>query len=470
MRIRLIGLVTAGVILIALAVALAPVRGPLRSREAPHSDFSSGREAFSAPSSGRQAINSSDLPTNVTYLCLLSKRSNATSYKAYRVENATVYVPGDVNLFFEWRAAAVASEMGAEELSQRVDTLFELLRKEPGEKGDSDIKLMNGTLAAIDGLIRNLSIDRFREGALFVLHSEISGGGPSPYVVLSLASDSDLFFEWRAAAVASEMGAEELSQRMYVLSELLKREFEGEYSEDFRQSLEVAETGQGASYLWDVVRWKKEGLSNREMLNETLKIIDGLIRNLSIDRFREGALFVLYKLSLGGDYVLTTCDPPRVSFPTGWRYLYNFDRAGCLVWVGCYSSPTPQRYAFIGETCTTTYTTDMDYYWQEANRYCDSSLLKSIQIKWFHRALALSPYNWRHDIIWEGNKNSSAEWYTYGEPYRTTNPSSGWYYIRHNHYYVLYCCYPPRYYCNTHCGDYCIACDEDATQHFVGRP
>jgi len=155
----------------------------------------------------------------VTYLCLLSKRSNATSYRAYRVENATVYVPEDV----------------------------------------------------------------------------------------------DLYFEWRAAAVASEMGAEELSQRMYVLSELLKREFKGEYSEDFRQSLEVAETGQGASYLWDVVRWKKEGLSNREMISETLEIIDGLIRNLSIDRFREGALFALYKLSLGGDYVLTTCDPPRAS-------------------------------------------------------------------------------------------------------------------------------------------------------------
>jgi len=112
----------------------------------------------------------------------------------------------------------------------------------------------------------------------------------------------------------------------------------------------------------------------------------------------------------------------------------------------------------------------MDYYWQEANRYCDSSLLKSIQIKWFHRALAPSPYGWRHDIIWEGNKNSSAEWYTHGEPYRTTNPSSGWYYIRHNHYYVLYCCYPPSYYCNTHCGDCRFACDEDATQHFVGRP
>ncbi len=305
-RIRLIGLVTAGVILIALAAALGPVRWPPRSGEAPHPDSSSGRVALSAAPSGRQAINSSDLPANVTYLCLLSKRSHATSYRAYRVGNATVYVPEDVNLFFEWRAAAVASEMGAEELSQR----------------------------------------------------------------------------------------------MYVLSELLKREFEGEYSEDFRQSLEVAETGQGASYLWDVVRWKKEGLSNREMINETLKIIDGLIRNLSIDRFREGALFVLHKLSLGGDYVLTTCDPPRASFPTGWRYLYNFDRAGCLVWVGCYSSPTPQRYAFIGETCTTTYTTDMDYYWQEANRYCDSSLLRSIQVKWFHRAPALSPYNWRHDIIW----------------------------------------------------------------------
>jgi len=45
--------------------------------------------------------------------------------------------------------------------------------------------------------------------------------------------------------VASEMGAEELSQRMYVLAELLRREFEGEYSEEFRQSLEVAETGRG---------------------------------------------------------------------------------------------------------------------------------------------------------------------------------------------------------------------------------
>lgn len=53
------------------------------------------------------------------------------------------------------------------------------------------------------------------------------------------------------------------------------------------------------------------------MINETLKIIDGLIRNLSTSRFKEGALFVLYELSLPREYLLTACDPPRAPFPTG---------------------------------------------------------------------------------------------------------------------------------------------------------
>ncbi len=374
-KVRSIAFLAAAILLI-MFTSLALGRGLQGSRDASRALGASGRRV-SIGSPGCQSPHPTGPPfKNATYLCVLSRRGNVSAFKTYKVGNATVYVPEGV----------------------------------------------------------------------------------------------DLLFEWRAAAVASEMGAEELGQKMEILSELLRKEFEGNYSEGFRKGLEAAEKGQGASYLWDVVRWERRGLSNREMINETLTLIHGLIRNLSADRFREGALFVLYELSLERAYILASCDPPRVSFPTGWRYLYDFDRAGCLVWVGCYSSPTPQRSAFIGEACTTTYTTDMDYYWQEANRYCNSQLLKSIQIKWFHKSLALSPYNWRHDVIWEGNKNYTHEWYTYGEPYSTTNPPSGWYYIRHNYYYVLYCCYPPRYYCNTYCGDYCFACDEDATQHFVGRP
>ena len=67
--------------------------------------------------------------------------------------------------------------------------------------------------------------------------------------------------------------------------------------------------------------WGREsegkGDSDIKLMNGTLAAIDGLIRNLSIDRFREGALFALYKLSLGGDYVLTTCDPPARLIPDG---------------------------------------------------------------------------------------------------------------------------------------------------------
>ncbi|MDK2463436.1 MAG: hypothetical protein QI223_01495 [Candidatus Korarchaeota archaeon] len=108
--------------------------------------------------------------------------------------------------------------------------------------------------------------------------------------------DIDLFFKWRAAAVASEMGAEELSQRMDTLFDLLGRGPEGD-----------------------------EG-SDNEPINETLRLVHGPIRNLSVDRLREGALFVLYELSLGREYVLAACDPPACLISDGLEISLQFRR------------------------------------------------------------------------------------------------------------------------------------------------
>ncbi len=220
-KIRSAAFFVAAVLLIALTAALSSGGIPHGSPEVPYSLETSERRTLNSSLSSRQSPHPTGRSLmNATHLCVLSRKSNVSAHRAYEVGNATVYVPEDI----------------------------------------------------------------------------------------------DLLLEWRAAAVASEMGAEELSQRMYVLSELLRMEFEGQYGEEFRRSLDMAEMGRGASYLWDVVGWEREGLSNRGMINETLKLIHGLIRNLSVDRFREGALFVLYELSLGREYVLTACDPRAPHF------------------------------------------------------------------------------------------------------------------------------------------------------------
>ncbi len=95
----------------------------------------------------------------------------------------------------------------------------------------------------------------------------------------------------------------------------------------------------------------------------------------------------------------------------------------------------------------------MSYYWNLAKNYnyckkrasgqpVPGGQVRSIQIKWFYSAMRLGD-SWDHDMIWEGNKNSYSEWYTYA-PYTTTYPPNGYYRIQSNLYFVRML-FIPRY-------------------------
>lgn len=172
------------------------------------------------------------------------------------------------------------------------------------------------------------------------------------------------------------------------------------------------------------------------------------------------------ELSEGGN-ILAECSGPAPFLPNGTRYFSGF--AQTKVWVGMYSTSTPNMNYLIDQFCTSTFTTSMTYYWNIAKTRKPST--NSIQVKWFHTATC-SYDGQMHDLIWEGNKNASTYWYTYA-PYNTTYPGSGNYGIQCYSIggvcqrYLSCCGGPPLYrWCNTHCG-LCFACDVDATQHFV---
>ncbi len=162
------------------------------------------------------------------------------------------------------------------------------------------------------------------------------------------------------------------------------------------------------------------------------------------------------------------CDPYGPFLPNGIWNFSDFRRG--KVWVGMYSSNTPDKNYFIDEYCTDTFTTNMYYYWNEAkNRNPNTN---SIQVKWIYTATC-NYDNKVHDLIWEGNKNSNSVWYTYAQ-YVYEDPPKGDYGVQCYQnsgicQRYLVCCRSPILYhwCNTHCG-YCFACDDaDATQHFV---
>lgn len=154
------------------------------------------------------------------------------------------------------------------------------------------------------------------------------------------------------------------------------------------------------------------------------------------------------------------CDPPTTPLDDyGYYNFYNFQKV--KVWVGMYKSEEPSMDPndWNGEKCYTYFTTDMNWYWTRR-----APGTKSIQVKWFYLADVYEDST-RHNIIWEGNKNSSREWYTYYGKYTTTNPKSGSYQIKRylNHH---GCCgWIKCHWCNTHCGG-CFACDPSRAQYF----
>lgn len=177
-------------------------------------------------------------------------------------------------------------------------------------------------------------------------------------------------------------------------------------------------------------------------------------------------LSAVKELSEGKNIIFSECSSPDPFLPNGTHGFSSFVKTN--VRVGIYDTDEPDIDHMIDQFCTSYFTTSMTYYWNIAqNRDQDT---ESIQIKWFYTATC--DYDEEtHDLIWEGNKNATTEWYTYAS-YDTTNPSNDDYEI------ICYssggvcqrylsCCGGPLYrWCNTHCG-LCFACDVDATQHFV---
>jgi hypothetical protein len=142
------------------------------------------------------------------------------------------------------------------------------------------------------------------------------------------------------------------------------------------------------------------------------------------------------------------------------HYLTYF--AQVRVWVGNYSTPTPNINSMIDEQCYTYFTmaNDYDYYW---SRRVDGT--NSIQIKFIHSAYKSTT---RHNAIWVVNKNANGsrtpDLY---EEYTTTTPSNGYHYV--STYCILVCCeqtYNVWRWCNTHCGG-CFACDPTGCQNFM---
>ena len=157
------------------------------------------------------------------------------------------------------------------------------------------------------------------------------------------------------------------------------------------------------------------------------------------------------------------CDPPTTPLDDyGYYIFYNFQKV--KVWVGMYdkSSPFDPNADMIDEYCTTYFTTSMTYYWNLAKNRNPNT--KSIQIKWFYLADVYDDGT-RHNIIWEGNKNSSREWYTYYGKYTTTNPKSGSYQVKRYLNHHACCGWIKCHWCNTHCGG-CFACDPSRAQYF----
>ena len=428
----------------------------------------------------------SELPENVTYLGILVSKSLSRTYRRLKFREATFLVPSDIDLKLELMKASDASERAGIKLMEDLVILKGLLGKaitgnytpffeeslrmaEEGKglsflekvlewekQGLSVHEMMNITIQEIENLTARLIDYAYKEGVLEILSN---APYPPPYPI---DTGIDLKLELMKASDASERAGIKLMEDLVILKGLLGKAITGNYTPFFEESLRMAEEGKGLSFLEKVLEWEKQGLSVHEMMNITIQEIENLtMMDLGDYAYKEGVLEILYLSSLNKTYVLTSCDPPY-SAPYGWTYFHNFMK--CKVWIGCYSSDWPISSKMIGEWRTTIFTTDIGFYWKISKHWYPS--LKSIEIKWIHRAWAYDPYRWSHNLIWEVDKSEryGIRWRT--ARYKTTNPSSGNYYVVN--YYGLICCSPPRYYCNKHCGS-CFCCDKDKAQHFVYR-
>jgi hypothetical protein len=436
-------------------------------------------------------------------------------YSFYRVKNATIYAPDNiVDLFY----LSKAKERWYREEIYKTPRLYELylselLRKEIKgdfsdeikreieiarggveyqylrelvswiDRGMSTEEMINLTLEKLMASQEDRLINSYRYGMLLVLMREIL---PKEYRAYwdYVPSKRSKVIEDSYKAMLEEYTDQYNRMKVY-LSELLRKEIKGDFSDEIKREIEIARGGVEYQYLRELVSWIDRGMSTEEMINLTLEKMKVAMDLLVSSARYYGAYLMLDLISENEAYSLEYCNPPKYPPPDGtWYYIYNWAKAG-RVWVGCYYSSTPDASERpVKEFCTSVYTTDLNYYWNLAKSgYCKEEgtgrsipgyMINSIQVKWFYSA-QISGYTGFHDLIWEGNKNANSIWYTYKTPYKTTNPQAG-YYMFHNYAYVLQCCYSPYGYCNAHCTwmpewQSCFDCDSDATQHFIsGQP
>lgn len=110
--------------------------------------------------------------------------------------------------------------------------------------------------------------------------------------------------------------------------------------------------------FFELAEWESENKSTWEMINLTLQEIRVERRELQYWDRSYVELYTILQFSIPDAVCLAVgCDPPFDPPPEStWIYLYNLDQAG-RVWVGCYSSDIPSTASFIGEYCTSYYTT-----------------------------------------------------------------------------------------------------------------
>ncbi|EHR77850.2 hypothetical protein OCC_03172 [Thermococcus litoralis DSM 5473] len=156
-------------------------------------------------------------------------------------------------------------------------------------------------------------------------------------------------------------------------------------------------------------------------------------------------------------------------------YLYDFQKVA--VWVGMYTSSTPNMNYFYDEYCTYDFTStyDIHEYWDKAveltyDPILGGSPVHSIQVKWFFSAYDSDDV--KHDIIWQFECDATHCWLTTGRadlPDPNLVPWGTYKLDVFENY--LDCCRGcligcQCHWCNTHCSG-CFACDPSGAQNFV---
>ncbi|RLG45405.1 MAG: hypothetical protein DRN92_06825 [Thermoproteota archaeon] len=269
------------------------------------------------------------VPEDAKYLCVLINKSHSWEFRAIKYREATFLIPADIDLDFEWSWAYTGFEMCGEEIMYQFLILDGLLVKaftgnysplfqdwlRSAEKGEGQSflsellewekegiqtwEMINRTLKKMKDLFKEYEWWGYREGALEVLSS---APYPPPHPI---ETSNDLELEWKRAVIVSKTNKEELRDRFKILNELLRKLFTGNYSREFELRLR-ASNETGSLYL-ELLRWKEEGLTVHDMINNTVKALRELWVNITENSRRTGALELLYRASFDGTYVIIAC-------------------------------------------------------------------------------------------------------------------------------------------------------------------